>query len=46
MEKNRYYVEILNCDDEQIHFYMYAANPKVIKDIIEYNAIIAIDKTD
>jgi len=43
---NRYYVEILNCDNEQIRFYMYAENPEVIKNTIEYNAIIAIDQTD
>ena len=43
---NRYYVELLNHDDVQIHFYMYAENPEVIKNTIEYNAIIAIDQTD
>tara|TARA_R100001163_G_C5057026_1_gene193540 strand:- start:79 stop:213 length:135 start_codon:yes stop_codon:yes gene_type:complete len=43
---NRYYVEILNCNDKRISFYMYAENPKVIKNTIEYNAIITIDQTD
>jgi len=43
---NRYYVEILNHDDEHIHFYMYATSVDSIKDTIEYKSYYSIGKVD
>jgi len=42
----RYYVEILNHDDDRAVFYMYAKNVQSIKETIECKKYYTIDQTD
>ncbi len=43
---NRYYVEVLNHDDEHVHFYMYATSAMSIKETLECKEYYTIDQTD